>query len=90
MLDDQQKRRRIINLIQKEISHVTDNKLQIETSIEYAKYQLEKFKEQENNNNNTELVPIQERKLRDFEAIREVYDTEIKFLEEIKRDIEEK
>ena len=87
---DDQKRRRVLNLIQKELSHIENNKLQIETSIEYARYQLEKFKEQEDRNNNRELVPIQERKLRDFENIREVYDNEIKLLEEIKRDIEEK
>jgi len=86
MLDDQ-KKRRIINLIQKELYNTQNNKLQIETSIEYARFILEKFKDKDYVNNNKELIPIQERKLADYENIREVYDNEIKFLEEIKKDL---
>lgn len=59
----------------------------METSLAYAEYQLEQFKEKEGNTNNTELVPIQQRKINDFKQIQEVYQTEIKFLEEIKDEL---
>ncbi|HET9773707.1 MAG TPA: hypothetical protein VFP25_01860 [Nitrososphaeraceae archaeon] len=84
---DEQKRRRIINLLVKEMSQVTTNLIQMETSLAYAEYQLEQFKEKEGNTNNTELVPIQQRKINDFKQIQEVYQTEIKFLEEIKDEL---
>lgn len=86
---DEQKRRRIINLIVKEISQVTTNLTQIETSLRYAEYQLEKFKEMGSTNKNEELIPIQQRKIQDFRQIQEVYQNEIKFLEEIQKELEE-
>lgn len=85
---DEQKRRRLINLIVKEMAQVTTNLLQIETSLAYAEYQLEKFKENEDSTNNTELVPIQQRKINDFKQIQEVYAHEINLLKEIKEALE--
>lgn len=87
--NDEQKKQKLVLLINKELSKLENNKYQIETSIEYAHYQLNKFKEDDTQDQNRELIPIQERKIKDFESIREVYQNEINLLEDIKKDLEE-